>query len=230
MKVCPKCGQAFNDDSLGFCLLDGTPLVPAESQPTVVVDRNIVPPKKSRTALWVGLIILAMLAGIILVAAVLTYLYSVRGDNHPNTVNASPSPKSAATPKSSPTPTAATSPAGGTSPTVGGTNSNSETDEADEITPIAWNTAAVGFKDDVGLIYKFQCPENGTPAAVWGSDIYTGDSSICTAAVHAGVITVKGGGVVTLEFRPGRSIYGSTVRNGITTYTYGVYPHSFVVR
>jgi hypothetical protein len=38
------------------------------------------------------------------------------------------------------------------------------------------------------------------------------------------------GGDITIEFKPGRLVYGSTTRNGITSVTYGQYPHSFVVR
>ena len=65
---------------------------------------------------------------------------------------------------------------------------------------------------------------------IWGVDVYTADSSICTAAVHAGIITMEEGGEVTVEFRPGRAVYGSTTRNGITSKNFGEYPHSFVVR
>ena len=230
MKICPKCGQTFNDDSLGFCLLDGTALVVTESQPTVVIERPTVTaaaPKKKNTGLWVGLIIVVMLFGIVAVAGILMLFFSNRGDNananNRNGINASQSPKP-------PTPKPTTTPASATpSPTIDASNPPTN-DTSDEITPIAWNTAAVTFKTDAGRTYKFQCPENGTAAAIWGSDIYTADSSICTAAVHAGIITLESGGVVTIEFRPGRATYGSTVRNGITSNNYGEYPHSFVVR
>lgn len=231
MKECPKCGQTFNDDSLGFCLLDGTALVTTESQPTVVIERATVTaavPKKKNTGLWIGLIIVIMLFGIIAVAGILMLLFSNRGDtanaNNRNGVNVSPTQK-----PSTPKPTPSTAPASPT-PNIEASNPPAKNEDGDEITPISWNTPAATFKTDAGLIYKFQCPENGTPGAVWGSDIYTVDSSICTAAVHAGIITLDRGGAVTVEFRPGRSAYGSTVRNGITSSNYGEYPHSFVVR
>jgi len=76
----------------------------------------------------------------------------------------------------------------------------------------------------------FECPPEGTRSAVWGSDVYTADSSICTAAVHAGKITLEKGGQVTIEFRPGRSTYGATTRNGVTSYNFGEYPRSFVFK
>jgi len=96
--------------------------------------------------------------------------------------------------------------------------------------PIAWDTTAGGFKGEPGKTYKFECPPNGTPQGVYGSDVYTDYSSICTAAVHAGVITLAEGGVITLEYRPGRDIYGTTTRHDIKTNPTGEYRRSFVVR
>ncbi len=236
MKICPKCDQTFNDDTLGFCLLDGTALVSTESQPTIVIDRPGVPgaqtspPKKSNTALWVGLIIVVLLFGIAAVGFGLIYFLGGKGDtanaNRANNVNATPSPKSSATPKPTPSATTAASPAAN----VDTSKPDANKVESDEVTPIAWNTSAATFKTDVGRTYKFQCPANGTASAIWGSDIYTADSSICTAAVHAGIIKIETGGTVTVEFRAGRATYGSTERNGITSNTFGEYPHSFVVR
>jgi len=64
-------------------------------------------------------------------------------------------------------------------------------------------------------------------APVWGSDVYTADSSICTAALHAGKITPAGGDVV-YEIRPGLSSYDHSSRNGVTTNFWAVYECSFV--
>jgi hypothetical protein len=80
------------------------------------------------------------------------------------------------------------------------------------------------------MTYTFECPPDGTASAVGGSDIYTADSSICTAAVHAGKITLADGGDVTIEYRPGRPTYGATTRNGITSNNFGEYSMSFVIR
>jgi hypothetical protein len=99
-----------------------------------------------------------------------------------------------------------------------------------EVTPIAWSTTANQFKQDNGQTYTFECPKGGSPIAIWGSDVYTADSSICTAAVHTGKITLEDGGRVTIEMRPGRPVYGSTTRNGITSNTFGEFAHSFVIR
>ncbi len=146
-------------------------------------------------------------------------------------MNISSSPTLRSTPKVTPTPAIVTSsPVEESSPQVEKSKSNPNSEDSEEITPIAWDTVANGFKNDAGQIYKFRCPEHGVEQMIWGSDIYTLDSSICTAAVHAGLFTLASGGVVTVEFRPGRLTYGSTVRNGITSRTYGEYLHIFVVR
>lgn len=249
MKVCPQCDQTFNDDSMQFCLMDGSALVPAESQPTVVMAQPgvtqteptvvrtvpmtaVEPVKKKNTGLWVGLIIVVMLFGIVAVAGILLFFFSGQKEtalgNQKNGVNTNAPSKPAATPKATPSPAASATPAADAPPANG--VKPPAGDGADDITPIAWTTSAATFRTDVGQTYKFQCPDNGIPEMIWGSDIYTADSSICTAAVHAGVITLEKGGVVTLEFRPGRMTYGSTVRNGITSNTFGEFAHSFVVR
>jgi outer membrane protein OmpA-like peptidoglycan-associated protein len=63
-------------------------------------------------------------------------------------------------------------------------------------------------------------------ASVWGMDIYTSDSSICRAALHAGVITIRGGQVTVIP-EPGRSAYAGLTRNGVNSSNYGPYKSSF---
>ena len=67
------------------------------------------------------------------------------------------------------------------------------------------------------------------PGRIWGNEIYTDDSSICTAAVHAGLITVERGGSVAIAIHgPGDAFEGGT-RNGVTSEVYGAFPGSFIV-
>ena len=47
---------------------------------------------------------------------------------------------------------------------------------------------------------------------VWGTDLYTDDSSVCTAAVHAGTFTYELGGVIVFEPRAGAESYEGTSR------------------
>jgi LCCL domain len=102
--------------------------------------------------------------------------------------------------------------------------------QAEDQTSVLWNTSASMISFEAGKTYKFNCPPNGKESAVWGTDIYTLDSSICNAAVHAGKLASDTGGSVTIELRPGESSYKGSTRNGIKTSDYGQYASSFVVK
>lgn len=91
-----------------------------------------------------------------------------------------------------------------------------------------WSTSALGEADRLGERFVFHCPPDGSAGVVWGSDTYTADSSVCTAAVHAGLIDFASGGDVTIEIRPGESAYSASTRNGVNTLGYGSYDASFV--
>jgi hypothetical protein len=101
---------------------------------------------------------------------------------------------------------------------------------ADEATPVLWNTGAAIGTFEAGKTLKVTCPANGNPGSVWGTDTYTLDSSICTAAVHAGKIKLEAGGPVTIEMRPGEDSYKGSERNGIKSNDYEKYGSSFVVK
>lgn len=68
-------------------------------------------------------------------------------------------------------------------------------------------------------------PEKLQEGSVWGTDDYTDDSSLCRAALHAGVIPA-GGGEVTVLRGAGRSLYIGSRRNGIQSSDYGAYSAS----
>ncbi len=77
--------------------------------------------------------------------------------------------------------------------------------------------------------YQCNCPADAATGSVWGSGPYTGDSNICGAARHAGVVSAAGGGItVTLE--PGQTAYQGSDANGIATRDWGSYDQSFMVR
>ncbi|PIO15713.1 hypothetical protein AB205_0191380, partial [Aquarana catesbeiana] len=69
------------------------------------------------------------------------------------------------------------------------------------------------------------CTVNGR--SVWGTDVYTDDSSICKAAIHSGILG-NTGGLVTVEKSPGQQSYTGSTRNGVTTNNYGAWSGSFV--
>lgn len=65
--------------------------------------------------------------------------------------------------------------------------------------------------------------------SVWGSGPYTTDSSLASAAVHAGALRVGQTGLVQVTIVSGQSTYPGSARNGITTANWGSYGSSFHV-
>lgn len=109
---------------------------------------------------------------------------------------------------------------------VGGGGGGSRPAEA---IPANWGTTAVEFRGQNGRRITLACGAGGQPSRLWGTDIYTDDSSVCAAAVHAGLITAVSGGTVTIEIRPGQESYSGTTRNGVSSAGYGSWSGSFVV-
>ena len=92
-----------------------------------------------------------------------------------------------------------------------------------------WATQADSYRGKNGQRFTFVFPGNGTISSrVWGTDLYTDDSSIASAAVHAGLITPQNGGVVTIEIRAGAASYQASTRNGVVSQGYGGWTGSFV--
>jgi hypothetical protein len=89
-----------------------------------------------------------------------------------------------------------------------------------------WSTSAMALACTAGQRYTYRCPPRGTLAPCWGTNLYTHDSSVCSAAVHMGRITVDDGGAVTFEMRAGAAGYIGSLRNGVTSLSTGNWPCS----
>jgi hypothetical protein len=90
-----------------------------------------------------------------------------------------------------------------------------------------WSTTAEAYNDRIGDAVAFECPAGGTPATVWGSEPFTSDSSVCTAAVHAGWISLEDGGWVKIKMQAGVEAYQGSKQYGIETTDYGPYEWAF---
>jgi hypothetical protein len=77
-----------------------------------------------------------------------------------------------------------------------------------------WNATAERFRGRIDEVFEFPCPPGVMLLPIWGIDVYTDDSAVCSAAVHAGIITRQDGGTVQIVVRPGLDSYGGTTRNG----------------
>ncbi len=92
-----------------------------------------------------------------------------------------------------------------------------------------WALNAGSQRNSINMRFTIQCPAGGTPRTVWGTTFYTDDSSICTAGVHRGAITLQSGGPVTYEIAPAQDSYEGSTQNGITTLDYGPWGGTFVI-
>ena len=82
------------------------------------------------------------------------------------------------------------------------------------------------YRNKQGQTFQFTVTGSAS-GTVWGSDIYTDDSAVAAAAVHAGVLNVGETKTVTITILPGQSSYSATTRHGITTRTWGSWGGSY---
>ncbi len=99
---------------------------------------------------------------------------------------------------------------------------------AHAVTNVSCTDSIKSLNKTATMSFSVMCPVNCTSGSVWGTDLYTTDSAICVAAVHAGVIKEKGG-LVKVSLKPGRPSYQGSFRNGVTTSQWGSYQQSFKV-
>jgi LCCL domain len=112
---------------------------------------------------------------------------------------------------------------------MGGTTTPGATGAADEdAAEVTWSTNVGPFVGRNGLKVAFVCPPSGTVGSLWGSGPFTDDSSVCTAAAYAGLITLADGGRVVIQITPGEEAYAAGEANGITAQSYGPWRGSFI--
>jgi hypothetical protein len=84
---------------------------------------------------------------------------------------------------------------------------------------VTWETTLQPIMDDygdrIGLTVRFECPPRGIPQWIAGDGLYAEDSSICTAAVYDGRISLSDGGAAVIKVREGASSYEGGKQNGI---------------
>jgi hypothetical protein len=93
-----------------------------------------------------------------------------------------------------------------------------------------WSANAMAHRGADGEAFAYDCSPDGVFGPIWGTDVYTDDTSVCTAGVHhQGMISREEGGTVTIVIRPGRSSYAASTRNGVTSASWAVWEGSYVV-
>lgn len=64
---------------------------------------------------------------------------------------------------------------------------------------------------------------------IWGGkdNVYTTDSQVATAAVHAGVLKAGQKGIVRIKMLPGQKTYPAVTRNGLTSHSFDEWEGSY---
>ncbi len=91
------------------------------------------------------------------------------------------------------------------------------------IVTIDWQTSPLdlNLRGMNGSSYLFRCsPGKPEPSLVTGNGVYTDASSICAAAVHAGAIDSRRGGVVKIQILPGKATYAGSTQNFLRSQDY----------
>jgi hypothetical protein len=86
----------------------------------------------------------------------------------------------------------------------------------------------VGLCDLVGQTYYFRVQGEDT-GSVWGTDIYTGDSALAAAAVHAGAVGLGEAKTVKVTVAAPLPRYAGSTRHGITSHSFGSYGTAYRV-
>jgi hypothetical protein len=82
------------------------------------------------------------------------------------------------------------------------------------------------FSNQTGQVFQFEV-RGSTRGAIYGTDVYTTDSTLAMAAVHAGVLKDGQIGVVTVMILPGQGGYVGSQRNGVSSSSWSSYGSSY---
>ncbi len=89
------------------------------------------------------------------------------------------------------------------------------------------------YQNQVGKTLRFRVtgPAPGQQrGSVWGSNVYTLDSSLALAAVHSGAVAPGQTKVVSVTILGPQNAFVGSNRNGIVSSNWGQYPGAFVVK
>jgi LCCL domain len=82
------------------------------------------------------------------------------------------------------------------------------------------------LRGEIGSSFTMEV-EGSVSSSVWGTDVYTDDSSIASAAVHAGILGVGERGLVKVTILAGQDNYIGSDRHGVKSEAFGRWDGSF---
>lgn len=86
----------------------------------------------------------------------------------------------------------------------------------------------VGYRGYNGQIYTFTITASAS-GSTSGTTIYTDDSTLATAVIHAGYAVDGQLVTVTIIILGGQSSYTGSTQNGVTSNSYGPFPGSYQI-
>jgi len=82
--------------------------------------------------------------------------------------------------------------------------------------------------EQIGRVFLYEV--TGNPAgSVWGTEVYTSDSHLAAAAVHAGILDPGQTGIVKVRILRGQKTYQASTAHGVTSQVWGAWNVSFTV-
>lgn len=84
------------------------------------------------------------------------------------------------------------------------------------------------YRKNYGATYYFSVTGKGS-GYLFGTDIYTDDSELAAASVHAGILAPGQSGIVKVTIRPGQSSYRASWKNGVRSRSWGKWDSSYSV-
>ena len=100
------------------------------------------------------------------------------------------------------------------------------TPEPEDALPDPGNLTAYHGRMGQTIAFRVTGAMRGT---IWGTDIYTTDSPLAMAAVHAGIIKMGETGVVRVKIIPSPPTFMASARNGVASQPYGRYPAAYQI-
>ena len=101
-----------------------------------------------------------------------------------------------------------------------------ESDQEKAALPNPGNLTAYGQPQHFGRQYTFRVT-GAARGSVWGTEVYTSDSTLAVAAVHMGVLKAGETGLVTVTIMGPLPRFVGSTRNGVTTSAYNQYPAAY---
>jgi len=84
------------------------------------------------------------------------------------------------------------------------------------------------FANCIGQTFYFEVVGRSS-YSIWGTEVYTYDSDLATAAVHAGVLKAGQRGIVKVTMINSPEMHRGSTHHGVTSYDYGPYAGSYTV-